>query len=348
MLGAWTLANRRKARPELTTAEFSKAEKLDAAFLDRWVKYLDLKPDDKRPYLARWRKLVAAQDPKVDLSGDEAARAEASKVAAAFGDYVRTTQALRDAIEAQRVAAMANAAEGSPPAPPVFGGPEADVLRELTSGDDGLFVLGKDQVEEKLPAESKAALKTKRADLKTLKGSASPMYPVIHSLTEGPSPGNMKVFLRGNPATPGPEAQRRFLSVLSSEGSPAFSTKGSGRLELARAIASPDNPLTVRVMVNRIWEHHFGRGLVATPSNFGKMGEKPSNPALLDHLASQFVAGGWSLKALHRAIMLSATYQLAATNDLSNAEVDPDNIYLWRGNRRRLEVEAWRDAMLVV
>ena len=116
----------------------------------------------------------------------------------------------------------------------------------------------------------------------------------------------MKVFLRGNPATPGAEAPRRFLSVLSTEGSPAFSTKGSGRLELARAIASPDNPLTARVMVNRVWEHHFGRGLVATPSNFGKMGERPSHPALLDHLARRFVASGWSLKALHREIMLSS------------------------------------------
>ena len=348
MLGAWTLADRRKAKPDLTTAEFAKAESLDAAILDRWVKYLEPKPDDRRPYLARWRKLVGGQDPKVERPGDEAARAEAAQVAVAFGEYVRTTLALRDAIEAHRVAAMANAAGGSPPASPAFEGPEADVLRELTSGNDALFALPKDQVEAKLSAEAKAALKAKRADLKTLKGSAKPMYPVIHSLAEASSPANMKVFLRGNPATPGPEAHRRFLSVLSGEGSPAFSTKGSGRLELARAIASPENPLTARVMVNRVWEHHFGRGLVATPSNFGKMGEKPSNPALLDHLASRFVAGGWSLKALHREIMLSATYQLAATNDLNNAEVDPDNINLWRGNRRRLEVEAWRDAMLAV
>ncbi len=101
-------------------------------------------------------------------------------------------------------------------------------------------------------------------------------------------------------------------------------------------------------MVNRVWEHHFGRGLVATPSNFGKMGDRPSHPKLLDYLASRFVAGGWSLKALHREIMLSSTYQLAAMDDPSNAEVDPDNINLWRSNRRRLEVEPWRDAMLAV
>ncbi len=347
MVGAWTLANRRKANPGLKTAEVAKPEGLEGFILDRWAQYLAPKADDRRPYLARWRKLVEGQDPKVDLSGDEAARAEVAKVAAAFQEYVRTTLTLRDALEAQRVAATANAAEGSPPALPVLGGPEADVLRELTSSD-GLFALAKDQVEKHLPPESKAALKAKKAELEKLKGDAPPMYPVVHSLAEGPSPANMKVFLRGNPATPGPDAPRRFLSVLSAEGSPAFSTKGSGRLELARAIASPDNPLTARVMVNRVWEHHFGRGLVATPSNFGKMGERPSHPALLDHLARKFVAEGWSLKRLHREIMLSATYQLAAADDPSNAEVDAANVYLWRANRRRLEVEAWRDSMLAV
>ncbi len=349
MVGAWTLINRRKAKPDLSTAEFAKAEGLEPLFLDRWVKYLEPKADDKRPYLARWRKLVAGQDPKADLSGDEAAKADVAKRSPGGlpRDYVRTTQVLRDALEAQRVAAMANAAEGSPPASPAFGGPEADVLRELTSAD-GLFALPRNQAEKHLTADAKAALKGKKAELEKLKADAPSMYPVVHSLAEGPSPANMKVFLRGNPATPGPEAQRRFLSVLTSEGSPGFPTKGSGRLELARAIASPDNPLTARVMVNRVWEHHFGRGLVASPSNFGKMGERPSHPKLLDYLASRFVEGGWSLKALHREIMLSGTYQLAAMNDTSNAEVDPDNIHLWRANRRRLEVEPWRDAMLAV
>jgi hypothetical protein len=157
----------------------------------------------------------------------------------------------------------------------------------------------------------------------------------------------MKVHLRGNPETLGDEVPRRFLSILSPENPVPFG-QGSGRLELARAIANPDNPLTARVMVNRIWEHHFGRGLVGTPSNFGEMGERPSHPELLDHLASRFVALGWSMKALHREIMNSATYQLSGQFDARNNEVDPDNRLLWKMNRRRLEVEAWRDAMLAV
>ena len=126
------------------------------------------------------------------------------------------------------------------------------------------------------------------------------------------------------------------------------SQHGSGRLDLARAIASDDNPLTARVMVNRVWQHHFGSGLVATPSNFGTLGERPSHPELLDWLAHRFIASGWSLKALHREIMLSATYRQSSRLDSSGHAKDPGNVLLWRMNRRRLDVEAWRDAMLAV
>ncbi|HEX5500834.1 MAG TPA: DUF1553 domain-containing protein, partial [Thermomicrobiales bacterium] len=121
---------------------------------------------------------------------------------------------------------------------------------------------------------------------------------------------------------------------------------GSGRLELARAIADPNNPLTARVFVNRVWQQHFGRGIVGTPSNFGLLGERPTHPELLDHLASRFIDSGWSVKRLHREIMLSATYRLASTFEAANDERDPGNRLLWRMNRRRLDVEAWRDAVL--
>src|SRR5262249_32467346 len=123
---------------------------------------------------------------------------------------------------------------------------------------------------------------------------------------------------------------------------------GSGRLELADAIASKDNPLTARIIVNRIWLHHFGRGLVGTPSNFGKLGDRPSHPELLDYLACRFMESGWSLKALHREIMRSAVYQSGSGRDEKNFASDADNRYLWRMNRQRLDIEAWRDAMLAV
>jgi mono/diheme cytochrome c family protein len=177
------------------------------------------------------------------------------------------------------------------------------------------------------------------------KKKVAPKYPLIHALKDLPKPVTMRVHVRGNPDTLGPEAPHHFLTVLC-PGDPAAFGEGSGRLELARTIASPDNPLTARVMVNRVWRHHFGQGLVRTASNFGALGERPTHPELLDHLATRFVTSGWSLKALHRAIVLSATYQQSSAADGRGAEVDPDNKLLWRMNRRRLEVEAWRDAML--
>ncbi|HLJ95374.1 MAG TPA: PSD1 and planctomycete cytochrome C domain-containing protein [Gemmataceae bacterium] len=178
------------------------------------------------------------------------------------------------------------------------------------------------------------------------KKNLPPSYPFVHALKDASTPVTMKVHIRGNPETLGDEAPRHFLSILSSAGT-RF-RKGSGRLELAEAIASANNPLTARVMVNRVWQHHFGKGLVATPSNFGAQGERPTHPELLDFLARRFIAAGWSLKTLHREIMLSATYQQSSRFEPHNYERDPDNKLLWRMNRRRLEVEAWRDAMLAV
>jgi hypothetical protein len=157
----------------------------------------------------------------------------------------------------------------------------------------------------------------------------------------------MKVHIRGDPKNLGEDAPRRFLAILAGENAKHF-THGSGRLELAKAIASKNNPLTARVMANRIWMHHFGRGIVGTPSNFGSLGERPTHPELLDYLANQFIEQGWSIKKLHRDIMLSAAYQRSSQHDAANAAADSDNRYLWRMNRRRLEVEPWRDAMLAV
>jgi hypothetical protein len=203
-----------------------------------------------------------------------------------------------------------------------------------------------------------------------IKKKVTPKYPLIHALKDGTAK-NMQVHIRGSAKDVGEDAPRRFLSVLCPENSPPFS-KGSGRLELANAIASKDNPLTARVIVNRVWEHHFGKGLVRTPSNFGAMGERPTHPELLDHLATRFIQNGWSLKKLHREILLSATWQQNGCHwqaksasgepgDLRSVtwhgqetghndpfDVDPENRLLWHMPPRRLEVEAWRDAMLAV
>jgi hypothetical protein len=166
-------------------------------------------------------------------------------------------------------------------------------------------------------------------------------------LEDMPVPRNSPVFIRGEAENKGPIVPRRFLEVLSGPNRPAF-TSGSGRLQLAHAIVDKNNPLTARVMVNRIWLHHFGEGIVTTPDDFGTQSEPPSHPELLDYLATQFVEGGWSIKKMHKAIMLSSVYQQSSANNPRYAQIDPFNRLLWRANIHRLEFEPLRDALLAV
>jgi hypothetical protein len=153
-------------------------------------------------------------------------------------------------------------------------------------------------------------------------------------------------MIRGDRLKPGQPVPRRIPHILAGVDDHVFTD--DGRLELAEALASPKNPLTARVIVNRVWQQHFGRGLVTTADNFGAMGERPSHPELLDHLASWFIAHGWSLKALHRYILASATWQQSSTVQPAAMEKDAGNSLLWRMNPRRLEFEALRDSLLRV
>jgi len=166
-------------------------------------------------------------------------------------------------------------------------------------------------------------------------------------LNDAPRLYDPHVFIRGNPGRPGKAVPRRFLRVLAGS-DPAPFRKGSGRLELAEAIASARNPLTARVFVNRVWQWHFGKGLVATPSDFGTRSDPPTHPELLDYLASEFMASGWSLKALHRLIMLTSTYEQSSSPRRNEMVRDPENRLLWRFNRQRLDFEAMRDSLLAV
>ncbi len=174
--------------------------------------------------------------------------------------------------------------------------------------------------------------------------------PHALTLVDRKNPTEVRVLRRGNPATLGNRVPRRFLSAFRDHQTP-FQV-GSGRLELARAIIDPANPLTARVAVNRVWMNHFGAGLVPTPSDFGRRAAPPSHPELLDWLANRFVESGWSLKKLHRLIMLSATYQQSSfgpddPGSLAMArQHDPANRLLWRMSPRRLTFEELRDATL--
>ncbi len=166
-------------------------------------------------------------------------------------------------------------------------------------------------------------------------------------LDEAPAPEPFHVLRRGNPLDRGATVQARFLSVVPA-GIDAPFPDGQRRLGLARAVVAPENPLTRRVIVNWVWQQHLGQGLVRTPDDWGTRGNRPTHPELLDHLASVFADDGWSLKKLHRRIMLSATYAQASTEDPRARITDPDNELLWRMPRRRLDLEAMRDSMLAV
>jgi hypothetical protein len=200
-------------------------------------------------------------------------------------------------------------------------------------------------LEEKLkkPAPDPKEQEKRKADLEQLKRSPPEAPVMIHGVSGGGQA--MRVLTRGNVEKPGEAAPPGFLRILRRDPAPGSTFT---RLDLANAIATADNPLTARVIVNRVWHHHFGRGIVGTPSNFGKLGDRPTHPELLDTLAVRFVENGWSLKWLHREILLSATYQLSSASDADNLTRDADNHYLWRMTPRRLDVEAWRDALLAV
>ena len=164
---------------------------------------------------------------------------------------------------------------------------------------------------------------------------------------DAPVAKNSNVYIRGEANNKGEVAPRRFLEILSPANRPEFKD-GSGRLELAQAIAAKTNPLTARVMVNRIWLHHFGEGIVSTPDDFGTMSAPPSHPELLDYLANRFIQHNWSIKAMHKEIMMSAVYQQVTETNETYAKADPENALLWHFPMRRLDFEALRDSLLYI
>ena len=157
---------------------------------------------------------------------------------------------------------------------------------------------------------------------------------------------NERVFIRGNYKTPGDEVHRRFLEAIA--GDQPIESTGSGRLELAERILSRSNPLLPRVMANRIWQHHFGEGIVRSVDDFGVMGQLPSHPELLDFLANEFIKRGWSIKSMHRLMLLSSTYQMSSQPDEAVAKIDPQNKLLQHMPVRRIEAEAIRDSLLAI
>ncbi len=211
---------------------------------------------------------------------------------------------------------------------------------ELTSAE--LEYLAQSKSRREAAEEEKVELTRRIKELR-----AAPQRPTVMSVVERPDSGDVAIHVRGSVHALGEIVPRGFLQVASLEPAPIIPSAQSGRRELAAWLTSPTNPLTARVWANRVWHWLFGQGLVRTTDNFGATGEKPSHPELLDHLASRFVDQGWSTKTLLREILLSRTYRLASSESAEGLARDPENRLLWRMNRRRLEAECLRDAMLV-
>lgn len=229
-----------------------------------------------------------------------------------------------------------------PPAGPAAY-PQSEIVAIL--GPDGPGGIPYADAEKVFNRDDRNKTNEARKKIEAFKAASPFAPPRAMVLADGPA-YSPYVFLRGNPGNRGPSVPRQFLEILSSDRKPF--TDGSGRLELAKAIADPKNPLTARVLVNRVWITHFGQGLVRTPSDFGVRSEAPTHPELLDYLAHEFVTQGWSIKKLHRAIVLSRTYRQTSDCSAEMAKVDPENRLLGRQNRRRLDFEPMRDGMLHV
>jgi hypothetical protein len=211
------------------------------------------------------------------------------------------------------------------------------------------------ELERKIKAAKEpGVLAALRHELDALKKKPAPAVPWAVAVQDGGPKGtphegfrDARVYVRGSPKSPGKTVPRGFPRALAGDRQAPI-TQGSGRLQLARWLTRPDHPLTARVLVNRLWQHHFGEGLVRTANDFGRRGDPPSHPELLDHLAARFVESGWSLKAMHRLLMRSAVYQQSAHPAADQLARDPENRLFGRMNRRRLDAEAIRDSLLAV
>ncbi len=303
---------------------------LDKETLDRLTKYLAA-PNHKHPYLNTWNKEKSAQA----AHAFQALLLEINKEKKHIDDENHIRLGLNPSRENLSDANLASMPR------------DKYVLWEDFFGDKGVFHYGDGAIDRFLTGVWKTHLDSLRARQAELKNQLPPRYAYLQTIADKKKLDEARVWLRGNKDNPGEPAPPHFLAILS-EGAPPKFAHGNGRLDLAEAIVDPKNPLTARVIVNRVWQQHFGQGIVRTPSNFGKQGDTPSHPELLDYLAARFMAEGWSLKKLHREMMLTAAYALSTQNDETNLAADPENRLLWRANRRRLDVESIRDSLLFV
>jgi hypothetical protein len=350
--------------------------RLDYELLDRWIKYM-AKPTARYHNKEEWQAL---------MKKDGGTKQEATKLAEKFQQEIIDVTVANDSIDDENRVINDKDVDGTKPKkrtdkPSNFVSnkdfnpgallrlkslPEDQTafwteifVKELKENEDpndmvemdprktspGVLMFRGWGLESRIGPEAQTRLKSLQDDLEALKKKIDPYYPFVHGVKDSENPVNIQLAIRGNPETLGTEVPRHFLSIFS-EGDAAPLDQGSGRLRLAELIVK--QPIAMRVIANRLWKADFGTGIVDTPSNFGFGGERPSNPELLEYLASEFVKNGMSIKKLQREIMLSAVYQLSTADNKEASEKDSGNRLYWRSNRKRMDAEQVRDSILEV
>lgn len=337
MLVAAETGNGGNGKPIRTLDQIAKSGNLNSAFVQLWASRLRVAQNDPiMGAFVRYAHLPAdrfAQNAPL-IAGQLADAHADPAIVQAFASFAPATL---EQVAAKYQEVFTNAQKST--------GGQLAVLNTTLTTKNGLLTP---------PAKSDAfysantakAIKEKQQAVAAAKTTMTAV-PMTLAVEEG-KVENVRVHLRGNTQTLGDEVPRHFLSVVADGDRTIVDDKHSGRLELAQWITRPDHPLTSRVEVNRIWQEHFGQGIVRTPENFGLLSEKPTHPELLDWLAATFVEKGWSIKQMHRTIMLSSAYQMSTQADEKAMLADPDNKLLSHFARRRLEAEPFRDSLLFV
>lgn len=332
-LADYMLAARKVYQDGAAAAEVAAAGSLNEAILKKWVAYL--KPGNEvRHHLLDWQNAAPEKLAETANGYQQRFRHRLAEWTAAMARWRNEYQQ-----------ALGKGSQSLPGKPQFEAGDDRFFAEVYFDGGAPFNLSEKDH--SGFSPEQKAAISRLQKSLEELKKTA-PAEPEMSCAIEEGERVAQKVFIRGDYNNPGEDAPREFPLILARYGGGIAFEKGSGRLELARWLTQPEHPLTARVMVNRLWQWHFGEGLVRTPDNFGKMGEAPSHPELLDYLAKRFVASGWSIKAMHRLMMLSSAYQMAAENPGLSPAADPENRLLTRFHRRRLSIEEIRDGLLAI
>ena len=316
--------------------EVARGKQLQEDLLEKWRSYLEPRAV-KRPHLREWR--AAAKEDR-----ERTAHLYQRRFQDRMAEWNKELEKWRI-----RVRRMLKEMNMPPPPKPKFEAGGDRFFHEVYFEEGGPFSLSESEQEQVFSEESREQLADLRLELQRLEESLPPEPDMACAVEEG-EPVQQKVFVRGDYNNLGEDVPKAFPAILKKNES-AVDWEGSGRLQLANWLTRPDHALTPRVMVNRIWQWHFGEGLVRTPNNFGKLGARPTHPKLLDYLAVGFVERGWSIKRMHRLILYSSVYGMSSRveGDPGDSEQrDPENKLLSHFSRRRLAVEEIRDGLLAI